>query len=196
MPRPRLTAALAVTAAALLAAPAAAAPAGVTFADPAGDANGLDGRAPAGSQAAFDILRVRLSPHGRAGGTSGVAIRINLAAAPSMSPGSSYVFTAKQADCDITVSRTATTDGVAGSTFVACRPVVGEYHSYSVAKGFAANGRSLTFTVPADALPNAAVGAALTDVEVGTATGEPVSGFAAPARIDRAAYPQAYRLGS
>ena len=192
----RRSLALALVSAALLSAPATAAPRGVTFTDPAGDANGSDGRVPAGSQAAFDVTRVRISPFQRTAKESGLAIRVDLSATPSTTPGSSYYFVARQGACDITVSRTASHDGIANSTLVMCGPVVGEYHSYSLAKGLVANGRSITFTVPAEAIPDAALGARLTAIEVGTATGEPVSGYASPARIDRAAYPQAYRIGS
>ncbi|HWL37288.1 MAG TPA: hypothetical protein VNQ77_13985 [Frankiaceae bacterium] len=189
--------ALAVSLVLATAAAAGAAPArGVTFTDPAGDADAVDGRAGATSQARFDVVRVRLAPHARTAKSSGVAIRIDLASAPSTSPGSSYFFTAKQGACDITVSRTATTDGIANSTLVMCGPVVGEYHSTSVAKGLSPTGTSISFTVPADALPNPALGAQLTAIEVGTSAGEPVSGYASPARIDRAAYAKAYRLGS
>lgn len=192
----RRTLPLALAAATLLAAPASAAPRGVTFADPAGDANFLDGAHNAGSQPAFDVTSVRIAPYHRTAAQSGLAIRVDLAATPSTSPGSSYFFVAKQGGCDISVSRTATTDGIANSTLVTCGPVVGEYHSYSVARGLAPSGRSITFTVPAEALPDAAIGATLTAIEVGTAPGEPVSGYASPARIDRAAYPKPYRIGS
>lgn len=192
----RRSLALVLAVAALSAGTADAAPLGVTFTDPAGDANFLDGAHGAGSQAAFDVTKVRISPYQRTKKTSGLTIRIDIAAVPSTAPGSSYVFVARQGACDITVSRTATTDGIANSTFVVCEPVVGEYHSYSVAKGMRPTGNSIVFTVPADALPDAALGATLTGIEVATATGEPLSGFASPARIDRAGYPKAYRVGS
>lgn len=187
----------AVTAVLATAAVAGAAPArGVTFTDPAGDANGLDGRATAGSQAAYDITRVTLTPHARTARAAGLTIRLDLAAAPSTAPGSSYVFAARQDGCDLTVSRTMTSDGVTGSTLVNCAPGVGQLHSYTVTTGVVARGKSLTFTVPADALPNSAVGATLTGIEVGTTTGDQSSGVAAPARIDRATYAHPYRVGS
>jgi hypothetical protein len=192
----RTPAALAVAAVLAAAGVATAAPArGVSFSDAVGDANGLDGASTVGSQPAFDVRRVTLAPYGRTSRTSGLTVRVDLTGPVSASPGSSYVFTAKQGECDLTFTRTITTDGVGASTLVVCGAVVGEYHSHSVSTA-PAGGRSVTFEIPAELLPNATVGAQLTAIEVGTAAGEPVSGSATPARIDRAAYPDAYRLGS
>ena len=182
---------------AVVAGPAsAAAPRGVTFTDPAGDANGLDGAHDAGSRPEFDVVRVRITPYAATRRVAGLAIRVDLADTPSTAPGSSYVLTAVQDGCDITVSRTATADGYADSTLVSCGRTKGEYHSSSALQSFRPSGRSVTFTVPPEALPSAVIGARLTDVEVGTATGEPVSGFAAPARIDRAVLAGTYAVGS
>ena len=188
--------AIACAAAALAAAPANAAARGVTFTDPAGDANALDGRAPAGSQASFDLTKVRIAPHAPTKTRAGLAIRVDLAAVTSTAPGSSYVFTATQGACTITASRTWTADGSAGdSTLVTCGPL-GEWshRGYSVKPAGAA--RAVTFTVPAEFLPDASIGATLTGVEVWTAFGEPAVGLMAPAMIDRAAYPKPYRIGS
>jgi hypothetical protein len=54
----------------------------------------------------------------------------------------------------------------------------------------------MTFVVPAEALPDGSRGATLTGIEVSTAFGEPATGTFAPARVDTARYPKAYRLGS
>lgn len=192
--RRALALALAATAA-FLAAPADAAPRGVTFTDPAGDANGLDGNAPAGSQAAFDVTRVRIAPHAPTKRQAGLTIRLDLAAVTNTMPGSSYVFTATQGACTITASRTWTTTGAGDSTLVTCGPVGGLSHrGYSVRPGAA--GRSVTFVVPAEHLPDSGIGATLTGIEVRTAFGEPAVGLAAPAMVDRATYPKAYRIGS
>ena len=189
--------ALAVSLVLATAAAAGAAPArGVTFTDPAGDADGVDGRAGATSQAAYDVVRVRLAPYQRTAKTSGVSVALTLAALPSTSPGSSYFVSATQGACEITASRTATaTDGFAESTLVTCGTLGGwEHRNYSA--GLKASGKTITFTVPAGVLPNARVGAPLTNVRVGTAAGEPVSGTIAPAHVDTARYAKAYRVGS
>lgn len=193
----RRTAALAVTLALATAAVAGAAPRGIVFTDPAGDANGLDGRAEAGSQAAFDVTRVRIAPHAANAKWAGVAVTVELAAAPATSPGSSYYLAATQGACDIRVTRTATVDGVASSTLVTCDGVSGRYSGHDVARGtFATAGRALTFVVPAEALTDPRIGAVLTGIEVGTAAGEPTLGRVAPVTIDRATYPRPYRIGS
>jgi hypothetical protein len=178
------------------AAAAGAAPSrGVTFTDPAGDADGVDGRAGAASQAAYDVVRVRLTPHAPTRTASGVTVRVDLASVASTTPGSSYVFTATQGACAITVSRTFTPDGAADSTLVTCGPL-GEWENRGYAVRSAPASKSMTFVVPAAVLPSARPGATLTGIEVGTAFGEPVSGTFAPARIDTARYAKAYRLGS
>lgn len=192
----RLPLALAIGLAVVAGPSSAAPPRGVTFMDRVGDANFLDGAGDAGSQPEFDVVRVRITPFAATRRVSGLAIRVDLAEKPSTAPGSSYVFQAAQGECAITVSRTATTDGYAHSTFVNCGRTSGEYQSYTAVKGFRPSGRSVTFTVPPEALPNPVVGSLLTGVEVATAPGEPASGFASPARIDRAVLAGDYAVGS
>jgi hypothetical protein len=199
MPRSLRTAAL--LAAALLAATAAteataAAPRGLTFTDPANDANFSDGAAPAGSQASFDVLRVRITPYARTRKTAGLTIRVDLAAAPSTAPGSSYVVVAQQNGCDITASHTASTEGASNSVVTTCGPTSVSYWAYDADKAFAPTGKSLTFVVPPEALLDAGLGARLSDLTVATSAGEPVSGLAAPAHIDTARAPKPYVIGS
>jgi hypothetical protein len=200
MPRARLSAVLAAcavlgTAAAAPAATRAPAPRGVTFTDAAGDANFLDGRANAASQPAFDVVKVRVTPYERNRATSGRAVRLDLGGTPSTTLTSSYVFTATLNGCAFTASRTVSVDGGTFSTLVDCGPGHGSQHS-ETASTLRPNGNSVAFVIPARYLPNARIGAVLTNIAVGTAAADPALGTSVPTQIDTARYAKAYRLGS
>ena len=188
--------ALAVSLVLATAAVAGAAPArGVTFADPAGDADGVDGRAAAASQPAFDVVRVRLAPHERTAKGSGIAVTLTLAGAPSTAPGSTYFLKGTLGSCAFTAWRTFTTDGVGDSANFDCGSAGGLTHKGSGSGITPVPGaRTLTFKVPAAWLTGR--GTTLTGVEAGTATGEPAVGVATGPSIDVARYAKAYRIGS
>jgi len=194
----RTLTALALALVAATAGPAAAAPArpsGVTFTDPAGDANGLDGAHGAGSQPAFDVLKVRLSPHAPTRHESGVTVRIDLAAAPPTTPGTSYFFRTEQHGCETRVTYTVGTDRPERSILTTCG-TSGGFSFSSLVDPLRVSGSSVTFVVPADALTDATRGAGLKGIEVGTAVGDPMFAASPPAPVDRATYAKVYRVGS
>lgn len=188
---------VAATAAAADAAPARR-PAGVTFTDPAGDANALDGANNTASQPAFDILKVKLSPHQPTKTSSGVSVRIDLAADAPAQPGTSYVFAAKQYGCDLTATFTVGPDGtIANSRLTVCGSSGGGYSSGTFTDAdFAIRGKTVTFGIPADAFVDSYPGSSISDIKVSTSAGEPASGAPSPADVDRALHPKRYRLGS
>lgn len=193
----RIITALALAAVAATAAPSLAAPArGVSFTDPAGDANGTDGANGTGSQAALDVRKVTLSPFQRTAKSSGVTVRVELAAAPSTAPGTSYVFSATQWGCTLTVSRTVTAEGVSSNEVRTCGTgSAGTSHDLGSAS-LVTSGNAIVFTVPADDLVDSSLGAGLKDIEVSTTIGDPAAGMPSPRRIDRALCPRTYRLGT
>lgn len=190
-----LVAATAATATSAGAAPARR-PAGVTFTDPAGDANALDGANNAGSQAALDIVKVRLLPFDRTKSTSGITVAVELGAAPLMAPGTSYALSATQSGCTISISRTVTAEGVSSNALTVCGTAMGGYRHDNDGHAVV-SGKSLVFNVPAIELFDDSVGAGLKDVEVSTSVGDPAFGMGSPPRrVDRAVYTGTYRLGS
>ena len=184
---------VAATAASASAAPARR-PAGVTFTDPGGDANALDGANNTGSQAQFDVVKVKLTPFDRTKKTSGVTVAIELAGTPSMTPGTSYTFTASQFGCTVTVSRTITAEGISGNSIETCG--TGGGVSHGMTSSLVNIGKTIVFTVPADEFFDATIGAGLRDIEVATTVGDPAVGAPSPRRVDRALYTKTYRLGS
>src|SRR5688500_31001 len=146
----RTLTALALALVAAAAVPANAAPArrpvGVTFTDPAGDANGLDGASSTGSQAALDILKVRLLPYERTKDTSGITVAVALGAAPLTAPGTSYVLSATQHGCTMTISRTLTAEGVSSNRVTICGTAMGGYR-HDNAGNVVVTGKSLVFNV-------------------------------------------------
>lgn len=194
----RTLTALALALVAATAGSAAAAPArpsGVTFTDPAGDANGLDGANPTGSQAALDILKVRLTPYDRTRHTSGVTVRIDLGAAPLTAPGTSYVLNATQNGCTMTISRTITAEGVSAHRLTMCGETMGGYRHDNRGR-LIVTGNSIRFDIPAVELYDASVGAGLKDIVVSTSAGDPAIGTPVPREVDRAVYTKSYRVGS
>ena len=195
MPTARLGAAVLTVLLAASGAASAAAPRGLTFTDPAGDANFADGANGAGSQASLDVLKVRITPYARTAHTAGITVRIDLAGPVSVTPGSSYFVSAKEAGCDITAARTAGADGVVDSMLVNCGDGSGRQSSAMLGTA-RLTGKSVTFDVPAEALPDGRIGAKLTDVQAGTSIADPAIGTTSPVHVDTARATVAYALGS
>jgi hypothetical protein len=189
---------IAVTAVLASAAVAGAAPAkGVTWSDARGDADFANGAASAASQAAYDIVRVRLSPKARTRTTAGIVVRIELAAPAATTPGTAFYLSGIQDGCDFTVTRAATADGWTDSSMLKCpaTPGHGAYQAATVRAGGGVNGKTVTFAMPDNALLDHKKGAKITGIEVGTALADPVVGVATPLHADTAPYSGTYVLG-
>lgn len=195
MPRALLAAATAVLAAAAV---AGAAPArGLTFTDPVGDANFLDGRTAVGSQPGLDVVRVTLAPAERTRRTSGITVRIDLAGPALTAPGTTYYFTADQDGCNVRVdlARGAQGWGSMYSRYCSTGLGAGDYTGGTIVAPAAPNGTSVTFVVPADALRDSRIGAPLTGIHAGSALRDPVFHGVGP-HPDVASYSGTYAVGS
>ena len=169
----------------------------MTFTDPAGDANGLDGANGTGSQASFDIVKVWLGPHLPTKSDSGITVRLTLSAAPNTTPGSSIVFAAKQIGCDITVTKTFGVDGATPSSIrTTCGDVSAHGSTTNDGGAIIVSGTSLIVSIPAGWLLESRRGAGVSNIAVSTAVGDPATGAAAPAAVDTARYAKVYRVGS
>lgn len=192
-----LTAAVSVVLA--TAALAGAAPArGLTFTDPVGDANGLDGRTDVGSQPHLDVVRVTLSQAARTKKTAGLAVRIDLAAPVSADPGTTYYVTGTQGACDFRVDLAMGTDGWAGEYTRSCVSGTldtGGYSGGSLRLAPPRGGRSVTIVVPASVLPDSRIGARITGIHAGSAISEPALHTVA-VHPDVASHPGPYVVGS
>lgn len=195
MRRVLLTATTAVLATASL---AGAAPArGVTYTDPVGDANFLDGRTSVGSQPGLDVVRVTLSPARRTARTSGIEVRIDLAGAVPATPGTTYYFSAAQDGCDIRVDLSFGAQGWDSmySRYCATGFAAGEYRGATTPAVAGPAGKTVTLVVPADALLDSRVGARVGNVTAGSALKDPALHELGP-HPDAAPYAGTYAVGS
>ena len=174
----------------------AAPPRGLSFTDPAGDANFADGRTTTGSQAAFDVVRVTLSPAARTRTHSSIAVRIDLAAPAATTPGTGFFVSAKQDGCDIRVDLALGTEGWDTSYRRSCvgSPVQGSYSASMISAGTSPAGRSVTLVLPAAALADSRIGARITGIAAGTSVADPAA-HALAAHPDTASHPGPYVVG-
>ena len=194
----RRAAALSTVAVLLAAGPATSAARGVTFADPAGDADFTGGQAAPLSQAAYDVVAVTLTPAEVTRTTATIGVRIELAGAAAVAPGTAFYLTGRQGDCTFTVTRAAGVDSWVETHMLQCPPAAtrGAYSTQSVRTVPPLAGKVVTFTVPRAALADSRIGAKVTSIEAGTAIADPVTGTATPAHPDTASYQGTYAVGS